>query len=322
MQAESAQEIKQVDVLLVDDDRTGLMILSRSLERANFTVATASSAAAALELLLGLRPEVILADVSMPGMDGFEFFRKVRAQGLADVPFIFCSGRDGALDRILGLRMGADDYLVKPIVPEEVILKVRMQVTKMQYLRALKAALESKDSSSIMNGSFGGISVMDVLQTARMLGNGEYAVLFTTEEDSGAVYLKSGQVLHAETGWAIGPKAFARLLTWERGKFSIEHKHYDDEPTLSGALEELLLYHLAQIDEVQVLRGDIAAKGQQFVAAVSGDFLTENEILVCNLLEKNSSLDAILDNSPLSDKETAETFLRLFQKGTIKVAAA
>ncbi len=320
MLAESAQEIKQVDVLLVDDDRTGLMILSRSLARANFTVATANSAAAALELLNNLRPEVILADVSMPGMDGFEFFRKVRAQGLADVPFIFCSGRDGASDRLVGLRMGADDYLVKPVVPEEVILKVRLQVTKMQYLRALKVALENKDSSSVMSGSFGGISVMDVLQTARMLGNGEYAVLFATEEDSGAVYLEHGQVLHAETGWATGHKAFTQLLTWERGKFNIENKSYDDEPTLSGALEEVLLDHLAQIDEVQVLRGNIAAQGQRFVAEVNGAFLTENEILVCDLLAAHSSLDAILANSPLRDKETATTFLQLLHKGIIKAA--
>lgn len=320
MQAESAQEINHVDVLLVDDDRTGLMLLSRSLQKANFTVATANSAAAALELLKGVRPEVILADVSMPGMDGFEFFRKVRAQGLTDVPFIFCSGRDGAGDRILGLRMGADDYLVKPIVPEEVILKVRLQVTKMQYLRALKVALENKDSSSVMSGSFGGISVMDVLQTARMLGNGEYAVCLTTDEDSGAVYLKNGKVLHAETGWAAGHKAFARLLTWERGRFNIENKSLDDEPTMSGALEEVLLDHLAQIDEAKMLCETIAAKGQRFVTEIKDESLTENEMLVCELLQKHSSMQAILDNSPLSDKETAETFLHLLQKGTIKVA--
>jgi DNA-binding response OmpR family regulator len=322
MRAGVAEEIKPVDVLLVDDDRTGLMILSRSLERANFTVAAANSASEALDLLQNLRPEVILADVSMPGMDGFEFFRNVRALGLADVPFIFCSGRDGALDRILGLRMGADDYLVKPIVPEEVILKVRLQITKMQYLRALKAALASKNSSSIMSGSFGGISVMDVLQTARMLGNGEYAVQLTTEEDSGTVYLKNGQVLHAETGWLSGAKAFARLLTWERGKFDIEHKPYDDEPTLVGPLEELLLHHLAQIDEVWVLRGQIKAHGARFQADLQGEFLNENAITVCDLLEEHATLEALLDHSPLSDKETAETLLHLLQTGTVKAMSA
>ncbi|MFN7931382.1 MAG: response regulator [Blastocatellia bacterium] len=322
MQAESAQERKPVDVLLVDDDRTGLMILSRSLERANFTVAAANSASEALTLLRRLRPEVILADVNMPEMDGFEFFRAVRAQGLADVPFIFCSGRDGALDRILGLRMGADDYIVKPVVPEEVILKVRLQVTKMQYLRALKTALESKDSSSIMSGSFGGISVMDVLQTARMLGNGEYAVHFATEEDSGAVYLKSGQVLHAETGWMSGAKAFTRLLTWERGQFNIGSKHFDDEPTMTGGLEELLLDHLAQIDEVKVLRTSLEAVGKQFVATAPTTALTETETLVCELVKDPTPLQTILDNSFLSDKETAEILLQLLQKGSLQALPA
>lgn len=318
MSAQPVQELQQVDVLLVDDDRTGLIILSRSLERANFNVMTANSATEALDLLNKTRPDVILADISMPGMDGFEFYRAVRAKGLVDVPFIFCSGRDGALDRILGLRMGADDYLVKPIVPEEVVLKVRLQITKVQYLRALKAALENKDSHSVMRGNFGGISVLDVLQTARMLGQGEYAVRFTTEEDSGAVYLSNGRVLHAETGWYSGAKAFSRLLQWEKGSFDIEHKHYDDEPTIAGGLEELMLDHLTQIDEVSVLREDITAKGNHFLVEVNGDYLNENEIIVCDLVETNSSLHAILDNSPISDKETAETLLQLIEKGTVK----
>jgi DNA-binding response OmpR family regulator len=320
MQAKSAEEAQQVDVLLVDDDRTGLMILSRSLERANFSVLTANSATEALDVLTRVRPDVILADVSMPGMDGFEFFRTVRATGWVDIPFIFCSGRDGVLDRILGLRLGADDYLVKPIVPEEVILKVRLQITKVQYLRALKAALESKNSTAVMSGNFGGISVVDILQTARMLGQGEYAVQLTTDEDSGTVYLQNGRVLHAETGWAVGAKAFSRLLTWERGRFSIEHKHYDDEPTISGALEELLLDHLTQLDEVRVLRRAIEDVGTQFVVEVDGNFLTEEEITVCDLLEAHTALDDILDHSPLSDRETAETLLQLLQKGTVQPA--
>jgi CheY-like chemotaxis protein len=320
MSAQPAQEVQQVDVLLVDDDRTGLMILSRSLERANFSVITANSATEALETLHRFRPEVILADVSMPGMDGFEFFRTVRANGLVDIPFIFCSGRDGALDRILGLRMGADDYLVKPIVPEEVVLKVRLQITKVQYLRALKAALENKDSHSVMRGNFGGISVMDVLQTARMLGQGEYAVHFTTEDDGGAVYLSNGRVLHAETGWFSGAKAFSRLLQWDKGSFDIEHKHFDDEPTISSGLEELMLDHLTQIDEVKMLRQDIEAKGHRFVVEMSGEYLNENEIIVCDLIETNATLDEIFDSSPLSDRDTAETLLQLLEKGTVRAS--
>lgn len=318
MSAQPAQDIQQVDILLVDDDRTGLMILSRSLERANFSVVTAASATEALTMLETVRPEVILADVSMPGMDGFEFFRSVRANGLVDVPFIFCSGRDGALDRILGLRMGADDYIVKPIVPEEVVLKVRLQITKVQYLRALKAALESKDSHSVMSGNFGGISVLDVLQTARMLGQGEYAVHFTTDDDGATVYLNNGRVLHAETGWFSGAKAFSRLLRWEKGHFNIEHKHFDDEPTMNNGLEELMLDHLTQIDEVRVLRQEIEEKGKRFCVEMDGEYLTENEILLCDLIETNTALDEIFDTPLLGDKDIAENLLRLLERGIIK----
>lgn len=309
---------KQVDLLLVDDDRTGLMILSRSLERGNFTVACAGSATDALAQLETVRPEVIIADVSMPGMDGFEFLKAVRAKGLTDVPFIFCSGRDGALDRITGLRMGADDYLVKPIVPEEVILKVRLQITKVQYLRALKMALERRDSEAVMSGNFGGISVIDVLQTARMLGNGEYAVHFTTDEDSGAIYLRDGRVLHAETGWRAGSKAFARILAWDRGTFNIENKHFDDEPTINGALEELLLDHLAQLDEARELVTSLQAKSRRFTISLSEASLSPSQLRVCDTIVRYSGIQDILDNSPLSDRDTAEAMLQLLQLGAIK----
>lgn len=318
MQAESASKNNSVDILLVDDDRTGLLILSRSLERANFSVATANSANDALALLLRIKPEVIIADVSMPGMDGFEFLRTVRAQGFADVPFIFCSGRDGALDRILGLRMGADDYLVKPIVPEEVILKVRLQITKVQYLRALKLALEQRNSDSVMSGNFGGMSVIDVLQTGRMLGNGEYAIRFATEEDSGAVYLKDGIVLNAEIGWLTGKKAFSRMLVWERGTFAIENRTYDDEPIISLPLEELMLDQLTQIDEVREFRRSIETRGSQFTVHMNGAELSPHETSVCATVEKFGTLDEVLDNSPLSDRQTAETLLVLLRKQIVQ----
>lgn len=318
MQAVTATEIKTVDILLVDDDRTGLLILSRSLERANFSVATANSANDALALLNTVKPEVIIADVSMPGMDGFEFLRTVRSQGFADVPFIFCSGRDGALDRILGLRMGADDYLVKPIVPEEVILKVRLQITKVQYLRALKMALEQRNSDSVMSGNFGGMSVIDVLQTGRMLGNGEYAIRLATEEDSGAVYLKDGIVLNAETGWITGAKAFARMLVWERGTFAIENRSYDDEPIISLPLEELLLDQLTQIDEVRELRKSIETRGDHFTVHANGNSLSPLESSVCQVVEKFGTLDYVLDNSPLSDRQTAEILLDLLRKEIVR----
>ena len=318
MQAMAGAEIRQVDVLLVDDDKTGLMILTRSLERANFSVAAVDSANRALELLTSeIKPEVIIADISMPEMDGYEFYRQVRAKGLSDTPFIFCSGRDGALDRVLGLRMGADDYLVKPIVPEEVILKVRLQLTKIQYLRALKTALVRKDSSVIMSGNFGGISVVDVLQTARMLGNGDYAVHLTTEEDSGGVYLKNGQVLHAETGWAIGPKAFSRLLTWEKGSFIIEYKQFDDDRTMVGGLEELMLDHLTQIDEVRQLRSEIEYHGKKFICSPFPEPINEAEMHICKMLQSPLSLDKLFDDSKMNDRTIAEALLQLIKSGGV-----
>ena len=71
---------------------------------------------------------------------------------------------------------------------------------------------------------------------------------------------------------------------------------------------------LTQVDEVKVLRNEIEAYGKIFKVSLNSEFLNENEIQVCDVIENHSSLDGILDNSSLSDKETAEILLRLLKK--------
>ena len=123
-------------VLLVDDEPALLEIMTEVLQEAGFTVETARDALQALARIEANEPEVVVADVEMGVMSGYELCRRVRAAGHDAIPFLFCSGQGSPDSRVEGLQAGADDYLVKPVTSEELILKLARQVDRVRKLRA------------------------------------------------------------------------------------------------------------------------------------------------------------------------------------------
>lgn len=110
-------------LLLVDDDRDLLEMLLSIFRRAGYTnLLTASSGSEALRIWREAQPNLIVLDVMMPGMDGFSFLKEIRRT--SRVPVLMLTARGEAEDRIEGLKIGADDYLPKPFLPKELLLRV------------------------------------------------------------------------------------------------------------------------------------------------------------------------------------------------------
>ena len=120
--ADNSQNLK---VLVVDDEPNIVELLTVSLKFQGFEVETANSGPAAIELAHSWKPDAYILDVMMPEMDGFELLSKLRAEGL-DAPVLFLTAKDAVEDRILGLTIGADDYVTKPFSLEEVITRLRV----------------------------------------------------------------------------------------------------------------------------------------------------------------------------------------------------
>jgi len=110
-------------VLLVDDDRGILRAVGAALELEGFTVVPASGGRAALEAAERVAPDVMLLDLGMPDLDGLEVVRTLRERG-DEIPICILSARDEVDDRVRGLEVGADDYVVKPFALEEVIARL------------------------------------------------------------------------------------------------------------------------------------------------------------------------------------------------------
>jgi two-component system, OmpR family, response regulator ResD len=119
-----ADRARRRTVLVVDDEPTIAEVVARYLERAGYDAATAGDGLEAIRLAGELRPDLVVLDVMLPEIDGLEVLRRLRERDGARTPVILLTAKGEHDDRIAGLRSGADDYVVKPFSPRELVARV------------------------------------------------------------------------------------------------------------------------------------------------------------------------------------------------------
>jgi DNA-binding response OmpR family regulator len=122
-------------VLVVDDEPMVREVLARYLARSGFEVSTAADGEAALASFESTNPDLVVLDLMLPRLDGFEVFRRIR-ESRASSPVIMLTARGDVTDRIVGLEVGADDYVAKPFSPKEVVARVRAVLRRASDERA------------------------------------------------------------------------------------------------------------------------------------------------------------------------------------------
>jgi DNA-binding response OmpR family regulator len=132
-------------VLVVDDEPTIAEVVSRYLERAGYRTRMASDGARALELVADQRPDLVVLDLMLPGIDGLEVMRRLREQERERIATILLTAKGEESDRVIGLRLGADDYVVKPFSPAELVARVDAVLRRIDTSPAQEEALELTD---------------------------------------------------------------------------------------------------------------------------------------------------------------------------------
>jgi two-component system, OmpR family, alkaline phosphatase synthesis response regulator PhoP len=117
-------------IMAVDDELNILELVKLYLEREGFQVATAGTGREAIDRLAAFAPDLVILDLMLPDMDGFEICRQVRAK--SNVPVLMLTARKEDVDKIIGLEMGADDYLTKPFNPRELVARIRAVLRRYQ----------------------------------------------------------------------------------------------------------------------------------------------------------------------------------------------
>lgn len=232
-------------ILIVDDNKTVRTLLSINLRKENFEVLEAENGVEGLEVVNEQMPDLVISDIIMPQMDGFEFCKQVRTTSKTPmVPFMFLTSIDQVATELRGLRTGADDYLIKSnIKKEELVGKVQAMLNKAnEYKQAEK---EMQDG---LYGKFSDLSLVDVLQLLIM--NKKTGVLtITRDSEKAELYFDDGRMLHAEYKKFVGEEAVYNLGEWKEGVFRFERTEVQVTPTIHTVTMNLLMEYCRITDE-------------------------------------------------------------------------
>ncbi|HET9050705.1 MAG TPA: response regulator transcription factor [Candidatus Dormibacteraeota bacterium] len=183
-------------VLVVDDEPEILRLIRDHLGRAGFEVVTAGDGREALAAARRRRPDLVVLDLGLPGMDGLDVARALRREG--EVPIIMVTARTDEIDRVAGLELGADDYVSKPFSPRELVARVRA------VLRRTEAALPHGDVVRVGDAIVLDVPRMEAEVDGRRVGltPTEFQLLVHMARQPGRVFTRA-QLLDAVHGVAV-----------------------------------------------------------------------------------------------------------------------
>jgi two-component system, OmpR family, alkaline phosphatase synthesis response regulator PhoP len=177
-------------VLVVDDETNLLDLVTGYLEREGFVVATASDGPAAVDAARALRPDLVVLDLMLPGFDGLEVCRRLRQ--FTDAYVLMLTARSDEVDRIVGLEVGADDYLTKPFSPRELVARVKAMLRRP---RGIGADVATSASPPVLR--FGGLTIDTARHEVLMEGAPapltprEFTLLATLASQPGRVFTRA-----------------------------------------------------------------------------------------------------------------------------------
>lgn len=204
-------------VLLAEDETLMAQMMVDMLSELSVEVSVAKNGREVLEQVQQNRPDLILLDCVLPELDGFEAAAVLKGNpATQDIPLIFMTARVRMEDKLRGLELGAEDYLIKPVRREEILARVRNVLRRSEARRAAAPA-----ESSLMLGRLevmGLPNIIQVLETERRTG----ALRLISEGGRGDILFIEGRIAYAMQGPRQGESAVYGLLAWDKGDFELE----------------------------------------------------------------------------------------------------
>lgn len=235
-------------ILQVDDDRILRITIGRVLAEHGHSVHTVGDGPAAIEYVRERKPDLLISDVMMPGMDGWEVVQTLRTmpEG-ALLPVIFLTSRDSPEDRMTGFSLEADDYISKSVAPEELVMRVNRALERAERLRT--AAVKEFRTKNALAGQLSQVSLAALLTLLNMQhATGE--LLVSRQALTARVWLREGRVLKALFTGMAQPRNLACLgacLGWVGGSFSFSPAKVLDRDEINLETRELIAQAIAAV---------------------------------------------------------------------------
>ncbi len=241
-------------VLIADEDQAFRKYLAMPLAAQGFTIYEAADGAAAWQLAVQHRPWMILVDISMPEVDGFEFCRRVRNHPmLARLPLLFISGSDKYKERYRALQIGADDFLSKNLPVRELLMRIQLLMTRYSDLAAAEPLSGAADPAGAFHGRievFGAPALLQMCAQSRL--DGVFSS-FAEDAQNTTTHLgfRGGDIVSATVGPLRGAEAVYAFLAWKKGSFKFTPGDPGSGEPLAHSVEHLLLEGCRLLDESQ-----------------------------------------------------------------------
>jgi CheY-like chemotaxis protein/signal recognition particle receptor subunit beta len=240
--------------LIADEDATFRRLLALPLAAQGFTIHEARDGAEAWKLARERRPWLILADLGMPEIDGFEFCRRARANSLLrHTPLVFISDSDRYKDRYRALQLGADDFLSKQAPIRELLIRIQLLMTRFSDLQSA-GPREGGGATALTGALEGQIAVFGAPRVLQILNQGSVTGIFTARTDAeggdaAVLGFRDGEIISATCQEHSGPEAVYAFLAWDRGRFQFVPRDPGAGAPIAPSVEHLLLEGCRILDE-------------------------------------------------------------------------
>ncbi len=308
-------------VLLAEDEAFVAQMTVDMLAELPLEVRVAKDGREALEQAKAIHPDLILLDAMMPELDGFEVAAVLKANpATQDIPIIFMTARSLVDDKVRGLELGAEDYLIKPIRREELLARVRNVLRRVEARRAAPPA-----ETSLMRGRLETMSLPNIIQvleaerrtgTLRLRSGGRRAEVLFDE----------GRVACAVEGPRQGEAAVYGLLGWQQGEFALESTAGAGpaDARVTKPNQSLLIEGARRLDEIPALRralGSLAGPIRMIPVFREGFLhrtLPRGVHQLVDLCDGTQTLPQLLEASSLDEWETLTLFGRFLKLGMLE----
>lgn len=307
-------------ILVADGDPKNLQILRESLEASGFEVIVASDGLQAWQKISSDVPDLILSEVNLPKLDGFQLLEKLKADPVtSSIPLMFLTNRRELQDRVRSLRGGVKDYMIKPLHVKEVIARVRMILRRMERIRE-----EEIESNRKLAGRLEEFSVIDLIENFGMERKTGILTLYNANNRSGEIYFRDGAVINASLGNLRAEKAVYQMLPWKRGHFTMTFKEINVPDEIAVSNLGLLLQGFKRMEERERLFKMLPSPETTFVTTetfrniIQKRELTTDVAKFIALVDGKRDILQIIDESTYDDIKTLERLVKLYQQGFIK----
>jgi DNA-binding response OmpR family regulator len=308
-------------ILIADDDPLLAKMLEITLIQENLITYTLSDGQEVLEKIHQINPDVIIADIMMPGIDGYELFRCLRKDpATAFIPFIFLSAKTSLIDQLEGFRMGADDFVCKPFKLEDLIVRLQRVIQ-----RAARSCFFNMRAD--FSGTLTQMKIADIIQIIELNHKtGELSFKNSKGKQMGKAFFKDGNLIHSHTSLLEGEEAFYELMGEINGYFEFSVTPVDTMQTITIPNMSVLLNGTHMIDEASGIGEFIpdadcrlSIKSKEVNSALKSKLGTENINYIFELIEHGVSFPNMLSSDKISKYRALSVIINLFKEDILEV---